>query len=251
MQTRKLALLSTMPVGFGGAVLAQQATDQIQQPVGGQNAAEIAQEAADTAQEAAEIAQEAADTAEQAADANAAGTGVVRPEDEGESGMASDTTDPATQPADAAQSGAEQATAEGDAESGMAGDTADPAMQATGMAQGDPDARTPSVGTAEQPYEGTIFGNLTVDAVLDMPVVDANGEDVGTLADLLIDQDGAIDRAIVEVGGFLGFGAKSVALDIDRLTVAEGDGEIVVDVTAQELETMPAWERDDSGWYSG
>ena len=279
MQTKKLALLSTMLVGIGGAAFAQQSTDATQ-PV--EEAADLAQEAAETAQEAADIAQDAAETAEQAAEADEGGASTVLPEDEAESGMASDTTDQATQPSDTAQSDAQpdameddaesgmasdttdQATqpsdtaqsdaqpdaVEDDAESGMAGDTTDSSAPTTDMAQDDPSARTPSVGSSDQPYEGNLFGDMTADDVIGMTVVGRDNEAVGEVTDLLIAQDGTVDRAVVDVGGFLGFGSKSVAIDIAGLSIAEGSGEIVSDLDAETLDDMPEWQQDDEGWYS-
>lgn len=168
MQTKQLALLSTMLVGLGGAALAAESTDA-------------------------------------AKDATAGVTDQVET-------TASDTTD--------------------SAENALAPD------------------RAPSIGTSGQAYAGEVFAGMTADDVIGMPVVDAEGETIGEVTDLLIAQDGTVDRAIVDVGGFFGFAAKSVALDVTSLTVAEGDGEIVSDVTEETLEEMPEWQQDDSGWFS-
>ena len=110
--------------------------------------------------------------------------------------------------------------------------------------------RTPSIGTSDQAYAGEVLAGMTAEDVIGMTVVDANGEEVGEVADLLIAEDGTIDRAIVDVGGFLGFATKPVALEITSLTLAEGSGEIVSDVTAETLEGMPEWQQDDDGWFS-
>ncbi len=110
--------------------------------------------------------------------------------------------------------------------------------------------RVPSIGMSDQPYDGEVLAGMTAEQVIGMPVVDAQGQAVGEVTDLLIGDDGVVDRAVVDVGGFLGFATKSVALDVTSLTVAEGDGEIVSDVTEETLEGMPEWQQDDSGWFS-
>jgi sporulation protein YlmC with PRC-barrel domain len=107
-----------------------------------------------------------------------------------------------------------------------------------------------SVTTSGDPYAGTVFGAMQADDVIGMTVVDAEGSSVGEVADLLIGTDNEIDRAIVDVGGFLGFGAKPVAIDIDELLVAEGADEIILDVTREELESMPEWQSSEEGWFT-
>jgi sporulation protein YlmC with PRC-barrel domain len=164
MNTRRLALLSAMLIGVGGAALAQQATDQAQnQPLAEENADQLRTD----------------------------GT------------IAEDMRMPSR-----------------------------------------------SVTTSGDPYAGTVFGAMQADDVIGMTVVDAEGSSVGEVADLLIGTDNEIDRAIVDVGGFLGFGAKPVAIDIDELLVAEGADEIILDVTREELESMPEWQSSEEGWFT-
>jgi sporulation protein YlmC with PRC-barrel domain len=110
--------------------------------------------------------------------------------------------------------------------------------------------RTMSVGTSDQPHQGEMLGGMTAEEVIGMSVVGRDNEEVGEVTDLLIADDGTVDRAIVDVGGFLGFGDKSVALDIASLSLGEGDGELVSDLDAETVEDMPEWQQDDEGWYS-
>jgi sporulation protein YlmC with PRC-barrel domain len=144
---------------------------------------------------------------------------------------------------------------------GMA-DDADPLAPDTGVAEGD--ALTPDTGMAAddammprrsvvgsaEPYTGDVLAGITADELIGMNVVDAAGDSVGSVTDLLFGADDRVDHAIVDVGGFLGFGAKSVAIPLDELTIAEGDGEVVVNLTRDELDAMPEWTRGDDGWMS-
>lgn len=218
MQTRKLALLSTMLAGLGlaglglaglgSAALAQDATtDPAQQPLPPTDQTEGVQQTPD-----------ASGTPGADALGEAPPEGGIVPEGEA----------PGT---------------------GLADEGADAPATEPGLAA-DPSTPTPSVGTAGDAFGGTLPDGMPADTLIGLNVVDAAGESVGSVSDLLIGADNAVDRAIIDVGGFLGFGAKSVALEIDRLTVAEGDGEVVVDVTRDELEAMPEWQRDDSGWFT-
>lgn len=130
---------------------------------------------------------------------------------------------------------------------GVAGD--DHLTPDTGMASDDGMPRR-SVADSAEPYTGDVLAGITADELIGMNVVDASGDSVGSVTDLLFGADDQVDHAIIDVGGFLGFGAKSVAIPLDDLTIAEGDGEVVLDKTRDELDAMSEWTRGDDGWMS-
>ncbi len=118
----------------------------------------------------------------------------------------------------------------------------------TDMAADEPGGVTPSVGTSAEPFTGAVMTGMTTDELIGMDVVDSSGESVGSVSDLLIGADNTIDRAVIDVGGFLGFGAKSVVIELDHLAVGGDDDEIMLNQTREELDAMPNWERSDQGW---
>ena len=63
-----------------------------------------------------------------------------------------------------------------------------------------------------------------------------DNEDIGTITDLVIDEDGQINAVVVGVGGFLGMGEKNVAIEWDSLELTKDeDGEsYVISVNASE-----------------
>ncbi len=63
----------------------------------------------------------------------------------------------------------------------------------------------------------------------------AEGETIGPIEDLIIDQQsGNVTAAVVSVGGFLGFGAKRIAVDWKELQI-DYDGNIIeVDLTREQ-----------------
>ncbi len=132
-------------------------------------------------------------------------------------------------------------------DTGVAGD--DGISPDTGMAADDGMPRR-SVADSAEPYTGEVMAGITADELIGMNVLDATGESVGSVTDLLLGADDQVDHAIIDVGGFLGFGAKSVAIPMDELTIAEGDGEVVLDTTRDALDAMPEWSRGDDGWMS-
>lgn len=70
--------------------------------------------------------------------------------------------------------------------------------------------------------------------------------DVGEISDVIMGQTGAVDVVLVDVGGFLGIGEKSVAVNLaDIRTVADGDTPdnyfLVFKGSQAELEGAPAF----------
>jgi hypothetical protein len=63
------------------------------------------------------------------------------------------------------------------------------------------------------------YGSL-VSAWYKKPVYDTNEKKVGVITDMLF-SGGAIDAVMLDVGGFLGIGAKHVAVPAESITVTE------------------------------
>src|SRR5215471_8085211 len=50
-------------------------------------------------------------------------------------------------------------------------------------------------------------------------VVSQSGQTVGRVANLILDENGTVAAAVIEVGGLLGFGSKSVAVTYQSLNI--------------------------------
>lgn len=59
-------------------------------------------------------------------------------------------------------------------------------------------------------------------------------ESIGTIDDLLLNEEGEIKAVIVSVGGFLGMGDKNVAIAWDSLELTQEDDEYVIKVNASQ-----------------
>lgn len=83
--------------------------------------------------------------------------------------------------------------------------------------------------------------------IIGTDVVTSSDEQLGTISDVVIDGDGSILAAVIDVGGFLGIGAKPVAVSFESLSAApSGDGEkIVVGLTKDELNSAPEFKTLD------
>ncbi|MCC6586273.1 MAG: PRC-barrel domain-containing protein [Bryobacterales bacterium] len=77
-------------------------------------------------------------------------------------------------------------------------------------------------------------------------VVNAAGEDLGKMQDIMIDvQSGRVAYAVLSFGGFLGIGDKLFAIPWNRLFVDEENKQLVLDVDRQTLEQAPGFDKDN------
>jgi hypothetical protein len=74
-----------------------------------------------------------------------------------------------------------------------------------------------------------------------------DNDNIGKIKDLMVSPSGEFDALIVDVGGFLGIGAKSVALAIERVDFRKDDrGNLFahVNFTRQQLEAAPEFKKE-------
>lgn len=65
-------------------------------------------------------------------------------------------------------------------------------------------------------------------------VYNAGDESIGEINDLIIKKDGAVEAAVIGVGGFLGLGEKNVAVPFDRIAIAEQPNTDALKLTTTE-----------------
>ncbi len=94
--------------------------------------------------------------------------------------------------------------------------------------------------------DAEMISAMTADDLEDAPVYGADDEKVGEIDELLISDDGKIERVVINVGGFLGLGEKPVAVTFDELQILKDeDGDdvrIYIDSTEERLESQPKYE---------
>jgi sporulation protein YlmC with PRC-barrel domain len=76
--------------------------------------------------------------------------------------------------------------------------------------------------------------------IIGAPVFNDRNAKVGKIIDLVITPNDAVSYAIVSVGGFLGLGAKDVAVPARRLT-KQGNKFVLPGATKQALLALPAF----------
>ncbi len=82
--------------------------------------------------------------------------------------------------------------------------------------------------------------------LIGMDAVNAEGENIGEVENVVIDADGRVRHVIVGVGGFLGIGEKDVAVAWTDLVVAPDGGSVTVPFTKDQLAALPAHVYPDS-----
>ena len=105
----------------------------------------------------------------------------------------------------------------------------------------EPSRKTPGpVYIPEQPDTA-----LLVTEYLGRPVYGPDKQKVGTISNLLVDISGRVTGLVLDVDGFLGIGAKEVAIGFETMTpVREDDRDMfLVELTKGQLAAAPAFKR--------
>lgn len=142
-----------------------------------------------------------------------------------------------------------------DADASMASSTAAPAPGV------DPNAANPDGMTTAQtlpaPAEPGVVGSgnytdvdvatISANELMNATVYSAQNEDVGSVGDVILAEDGMIDAVVLDIGGFLGLGQKPVAISFEALTVRRDEnGSLFVftNFSREQLEQAPDYNAD-------
>lgn len=89
-----------------------------------------------------------------------------------------------------------------------------------------------------------LVADVSADEMIGSSVYGVDDEKVGSIADVILSTDGLIDAVTVDVGGFLGIGAKEVALDLDNLAFMRQGNDLYLytSLTKSQLEAQPAYD---------
>ena len=82
---------------------------------------------------------------------------------------------------------------------------------------------------------------VSIEEVLGSSVVNANGDEVAEIEDVVLDQNQR-HYAVLSVGGFLGIGDKKVAIPLDEMQLGEDESYLMSTETEEQLEQMPEYE---------
>jgi hypothetical protein len=126
----------------------------------------------------------------------------------------------------------------------IAGHTAEPATR-TWMMGRDPIA---APGVAADGWQPVPVAEVPLDDLRGAPVYGTENEQIGSIGDVRLGPDGTAEYVLVDVGGFLGIGAREVAIGFDEMTVLHDEGwqelQVHVAATREDLERMPEYEQN-------
>jgi len=100
-------------------------------------------------------------------------------------------------------------------------------------------------------------GMLSATKMIGNKIMNTEGEQLGTIKDLMIDLDEAqIAYVVLSFGGFLGLGDKLFAIPLEALTFIAEDETVILDVDKEVLRNAPGFDKDhwpdeaqyEAGW---
>ena len=90
----------------------------------------------------------------------------------------------------------------------------------------------------------TVLGSKEVQSILGSEIRSAADEDMGRIADVLVDGSGQTRAAIIDFGGFLGVGSRKIAVDWKALhfvPAASSRYRIVLELTKDQVKPAPEY----------
>jgi sporulation protein YlmC with PRC-barrel domain len=88
---------------------------------------------------------------------------------------------------------------------------------------------------------GDSLETLGAEEIVGKTVVSQQGEEIGEIEEVVIDTNTQQQLAVIDVGGFLGIGEKSVAVSFDQLQLSD-DGRVRSDLTRETLQSHPEYD---------
>lgn len=96
--------------------------------------------------------------------------------------------------------------------------------------------------TQEVVVENQGADELRGDWIVGATVTSVEGERIGPIDDVILDaEEGNVTAAVISVGGFLGFGAKSIAVEWSELEIDWDGSDITLDLTREQAEEAPEY----------
>ena len=97
----------------------------------------------------------------------------------------------------------------------------------------------------EGPDANRPVARLTATSIIGDKVENNNGDDLGTIDNLMINiHTGRVEYAVIEYGSFLGLGGKLFAIPFEELRVAPGRHVFIVDRDKDYLKMSPGFDKN-------
>lgn len=84
---------------------------------------------------------------------------------------------------------------------------------------------------------------VSADDMMGRPVMGTDGQQLGEVSDVIVDPETMeMRRLVIDSGGFLGFGAKKIALDRDQVEIRPEEGIMARELTREDIEALPEFD---------
>ncbi len=130
-------------------------------------------------------------------------------------------------------------------------DKTDHAAAGTDAAEGNDGTRTEDRTAFAAPdmeregYDRVEARDVSTEMLMEKTVYDVNDNDVGTIEDMILDDQGAISNVVIDFGGFLGIGSSQASLQFKELTILSTEGyeevRVYVDASKKQIQELPRY----------
>lgn len=109
------------------------------------------------------------------------------------------------------------------------------------------DTTNPGMATPDGGAMATDSAAISVDDMMGKTVRGSDGESLGSVEDIIIDpQSGEARQLVLSSGGFLGIGAKQIAVDLASANLSSQDDALVLpNMTQADVEALPEFEMEE------
>jgi hypothetical protein len=110
-----------------------------------------------------------------------------------------------------------------------------------------PDVAPAAMPPAAKPPSVTVIDTFDAKGILGRDVRSPASENMGRIADVIVDRAGQVRGAIIDFGGFLGVGSRKIVVDWAALhfwNVADKTASITLDLTREQVRAAPEYKDD-------
>jgi hypothetical protein len=110
-----------------------------------------------------------------------------------------------------------------------------------------PDIAPAAMPPAAKPPSVTVIDTFDAKGILGRDVRSPASENMGRIADVIVDRAGQVRGAVIDFGGFLGVGSRKIVVDWAALhfwNVADKTASITLDLTREQVRAAPEYKDD-------
>jgi hypothetical protein len=110
-----------------------------------------------------------------------------------------------------------------------------------------PDTPAPAANAVAKPPSVTVIDAVDAHGILGRDVRSPANENMGRIADVIVDRAGQVRAVVIDFGGFLGVGSRKIVVDWSALhfwNVADKTASITLELTREQVRAAPEYKDD-------